>query len=57
MHDSIHRSEMVWNGKAWVLEATWQDNVDTLEARSTRYVKRAPLGMMLTRDDGFRMVK
>lgn len=29
----------------------------TLAERSTRFVKRAPLGMMLTRADGFRMVK
>lgn len=48
--------EMVWDGRQWRLEATWQDNVDTLEERTTRFVKRAPLGMHLTSDGGFRMI-
>ena len=38
---------------AWVLA----DKQRQLALRVTRYVKRAPLGMMLTSGDGFRMVK
>lgn len=40
----------------WVLALTWQDNCDTLTERTTRFVKRAPLGMHLTSDGGFRMI-
>ena len=63
--------EMVWDGMQWRLEepdrperlAGWeidllmQANRDDLKVNSTRFVKRAPLGMHLTRNDGFRMVK
>lgn len=56
MYDEIHMNEMVWDGKGWRLESTWLDHQSTLEERTTRFVKRAPLGMMLTRDNGFRMV-
>jgi hypothetical protein len=60
MYDEIHVNEMVWDGRQWVLESTLEARIGACRvavlANSHRYVKRAPLGMMLTRNDGFRMV-
>lgn len=36
----------------WLIDMT----ANIVRENSTRFVKRAPLGMHLTRDDGFRMV-
>lgn len=49
--DGVRDAE--WDGRKWV-PVTPPIRFHVID--STRYVKRAPLGMMLTRNDGFRMV-
>lgn len=43
--------------QGWEIELIASAAQSTLIYNSTRFVKRAPLGMMLTSGDGFRMVK